>query len=450
MIFSVFILTADRAYVDKYVTAKRKSTAPLYLKVNSTDPATHQLKNGENVKYQYLSTSGNWMYVKFKEKILTTKTTGVYPSYFHYKSYIIASGKLYLALLTCFILFVITSFKFSIRKKVFLRVKRRLDDTLSEVKQAKQQLHNHKQRLNQSTDNLLHAKSSNRALVDEKSQLSNDNKRIQKAFNTVNDSLKIAAAKNKKLISINGQLSEEIGIAKQQLIEAKMVKQQLINKLKNELDEFYKKESAIKYEPTLHEMKASEKRLISQLDKQVAEGKIFGVDFKHKHYESILKGRQFEIYIATWLTKELGFEIEEWTPDKGVDQDITVKQNLNPDLIVSNHSGDMFAIECKYRGKFSVIEDVSESVRWSYMYQGCRYRDFQKEKNHPVYVALGVAGPADKPDMVAMMPIKPLISNSSGTIFPGETKKQFVITKQKIKALDEMKSTLFSQCEPVL
>jgi len=95
------------------------------------------------------------------------------------------------------------------------------------------------------------------------------------------------------------------------------------------------KEFKIVRKPTIEEMKRSYRNLKCEYEKYgaaikkaVAGVKILGYDMKDKNFENILKGREFEICIATLLTKNLGYNILEWTPGKGSISTLMLKQTV--------------------------------------------------------------------------------------------------------------------------
>lgn len=424
MMFGVFLLTADRLYVEKYLTAKRGNTASLFQKANLKSSPKYQLKNGELVKYQFLSQTGKWTYVLYKDEVLTSRTNQLYTKYIKFKSTIHSTGKIYLAFVVVFILFFITIFRVN-RSSV-----KKLTALVEEYIQKNNRLSNLNNQQQLSVTTL------DKRLIEK-----------QKILSITVDDCNSFKNKSASLINDNKKLQEKVKSLKEEINKAESIKQKVVKKLKDELDEFYIKESSPVTHPSISDMKTSEARLIAQLDKQVHEGLIFGVDFKHERYESILKGRKFEIFIATWLTKELDFEIEEWSPDKGFEQDILVKSNLNPDLIVSNSKGEKFGIECKYRSKFYKLEGIKNTVPWGYMHQGYRYKEFQEKCGYPVYVCLGTGATAENPESFSILPIKDLMNKSFPTQFANDEYKQFAVSRTNIEILDQKNSERFTVLE---
>ncbi|PTY37617.1 hypothetical protein BGP77_14085 [Saccharospirillum sp. MSK14-1] len=137
------------------------------------------------------------------------------------------------------------------------------------------------------------------------------------------------------------------------------------------------------------------------------DSKIFDINFDSSSYESIIKGRKFEIYLARNLVENRTHEILEWTPDKGFDSSIRVKSNGNPDLVVQNKNGQQFAIECKFRGThFRTIEgQQTDQVSWSSAYAAERYQAFSAERGMPVFIALGWKGLPESPKRLFLAPL---------------------------------------------
>jgi hypothetical protein len=242
--------------------------------------------------------------------------------------------------------------------------------------------------------------------------------------------LKKELARRKKEISSlslnNTQLQESVNhlSANERNLTAKIDSlhyshKQDINKLKTENNDTKKEQAErlmleVKEElntnhaATIHEMDASFKNLSSKYQKAVKDAKIMDVDLKHYNFESILKGRQFEICIAKSLTSISGFKLKEWTPDKGIGSNVFVESNLNPDLVFADRMGNEFAIECKFKGKIGSFTTVA----WSSVKQGRRYEKFQQTRNIPVWVAIGVEGNAEKPALISLVLLDDLIKAS--------------------------------------
>ncbi len=164
--------------------------------------------------------------------------------------------------------------------------------------------------------------------------------------------------------------------------------------------------------PTIEEMVDSHTALKNKYENAVEHAKIFGIDLHSSKFEKLLKGRLFEICMAEIMTKNLGFRMLEWTPDKGFDRNIKVESNKNPDLILADTNDDEFAVECKYIGMIDTYNSVENAVAWVRKYQAKRYIKFSNKRNMPVFIALGITGEPSKPDIVSVPPIEPIIDFS--------------------------------------
>lgn len=208
---------------------------------------------------------------------------------------------------------------------------------------------------------------------------------------------------------------------KRELLQEQRTKD-ILNEFKAKITfEFEKERKA-----TVDEMRASHAELQSLYDKAVRDAKVFDVDLKDVNFESLLKGRLFEICIAEMLTKVSNFKLLEWTPDKGFGKKIFVASNLNPDFVVANSEGKKFSIECKYRGMFRKINRMSEAVSWSKVKQSDRYLQFSKDRNIPVWVALGIGGDAASPHLISIAPLKEITASSENAFDDKVCSRQFL------------------------
>ncbi len=120
-------------------------------------------------------------------------------------------------------------------------------------------------------------------------------------------------------------------------------------------------------------------------------------DFK----ESEEKGRKFEEYVVLKLNKKY-FSVKEWRSDKYV-KGVYAESNVYPDMeIAFSHKDiqEMFAIECKWRKSF-----YKNGLEWANEKQLETYQKFQKDKNMPVFIALGVGGESDAPEKLFIVPL---------------------------------------------
>jgi len=118
------------------------------------------------------------------------------------------------------------------------------------------------------------------------------------------------------------------------------------------------------------------------------------------------KGTHFERHIISFFSKE-HYELIEWRSDKEAYGKRYPLSNQWPDLEMQEiASGKRFAIECKFRS------GISEEFKWARSSkQFENYREYQRMKGFPVYVAIGIGGAAYKPKSIFMVPLDHLPSH---------------------------------------
>ncbi len=124
------------------------------------------------------------------------------------------------------------------------------------------------------------------------------------------------------------------------------------------------------------------------------------------------KGDDFEKFIIKKFNKNY-FTIKQWAGDKYV-EGVYSEKTLQPDIVVEFNMGNYskkVAIECKYRSQLNKGE-----VQFSYDEQLNRYKQFEKDENTDVYIALGIGGKASNPVNLYLIPLnslsKPSLSES--------------------------------------
>lgn len=116
-------------------------------------------------------------------------------------------------------------------------------------------------------------------------------------------------------------------------------------------------------------------------------------------------GLEFEKYSLA-LFPESEWDIVDISKDQIGKTKRKIESQKNPDMILRNiQSGKSFIIECKYRSKFRK-GIKSEVVKWAEDYQMKNYALFQKEKNLPFYVILGIEGVPSSPKQLFLIPFK--------------------------------------------
>lgn len=121
--------------------------------------------------------------------------------------------------------------------------------------------------------------------------------------------------------------------------------------------------------------------------------------------ESEEKGRAFEEYVVSHFNKKY-FTLKEWRGDKYYKGNYA-ESNRYPDMEYEfSLDGKIiipFAVECKWRSKFK-----NEQIQWATEEQADIYRKFEKEKEMPVFVVIGVGGSPSDPERVYAVPLKAL------------------------------------------
>ncbi|WP_342304394.1 hypothetical protein [Methanolobus sp. ZRKC5] len=120
-----------------------------------------------------------------------------------------------------------------------------------------------------------------------------------------------------------------------------------------------------------------------------------------KNEENIKKGDDFEKFVVN-LFPENKFTIVEWTTDSMRKHNRYVEADTRPDLLIRhNLSGDEFYIECKYRSYA-----FENKITWTNKEQLKRYQDFDREREAPVFVLIGLGGSPEKPDNLYWIPLE--------------------------------------------
>ncbi len=119
------------------------------------------------------------------------------------------------------------------------------------------------------------------------------------------------------------------------------------------------------------------------------------------------KGRAFEEYVVSHFNKKY-FTLKEWRGDKYYEGNYA-ESNRYPDMEYEFSLGDKvvpFAVECKWRSKFK-----NKQITWATEEQADIYRKFEKEKDMPVFVVIGVGGTPSDPEQVYAVPLRVLKLN---------------------------------------
>ena len=125
------------------------------------------------------------------------------------------------------------------------------------------------------------------------------------------------------------------------------------------------------------------------------------------HQVSENKGHDFENYVVERFNPP--FNLLEWRGDK-YHEGHYAKSNMLPDLEVvleTKYRKIIFAVECKWRSEF-----YNGNVEWCKDYQLKNYRDYEHERNNPVFVLLGIGGEPCNPTRVYIIPLCDIYSTS--------------------------------------
>ena len=147
------------------------------------------------------------------------------------------------------------------------------------------------------------------------------------------------------------------------------------------------------------------KEVIKDVEKQLAESDMESetelIDFRKK------QGDDFEKFIVQKFDKKY-YKLKEWAGDKyinGVYAETTQQPDLKLEL---KADGELhpFSVECKWKqtSKASGVIFCSED-------QFKRYKAFEKEKEIPVFIALGIGGKGTSPEQLHIVPLRFLDSN---------------------------------------
>ena len=119
------------------------------------------------------------------------------------------------------------------------------------------------------------------------------------------------------------------------------------------------------------------------------------------------KGDDFEKFIVQKFNNKY-FRVKEWAGDKYVNG-IYADTTLQPDLLMEFKLRNKiynFSVECKWRqGLYNGGIEIAKKE------QLFRYQEYEKNKNIPVFIAVGIGGKANSPEKLYIIPLK-LIKNN--------------------------------------
>ena len=145
--------------------------------------------------------------------------------------------------------------------------------------------------------------------------------------------------------------------------------------------------------------------IIVDVEKQISELKTDSeteiIDVKKKN------GDDFEKFIVQKFDKKY-FRIKEWAGDKYVNG-VYAETTPQPDILLEFHhkkDSAKFWVECKWRQNSN-----TKSIQFASEKQFERYKNYQKERNIPVFVAIGLGGKASSPEQLFIVPLSELKYN---------------------------------------
>lgn len=122
-------------------------------------------------------------------------------------------------------------------------------------------------------------------------------------------------------------------------------------------------------------------------------------------------GDDFEKFVVQKFDKKY-FTIKEWAGDKYVNG-VYAQTTLQPDILFEfkfkNQTVEL-SVECKWRSKY-----YPKGIEFASLNQFKRYQDFERSRNIPVFIAIGVGGKGKRPEQFYIIPLKSIESNFIST-----------------------------------
>jgi len=118
-------------------------------------------------------------------------------------------------------------------------------------------------------------------------------------------------------------------------------------------------------------------------------------------------GDDFEKYIVQKFSKKF-FRIKEWAGDKYI-KGVYAETTPQPDLLIEfnlKNETTTFSVECKWRQNL-----YKGGVQFAKEEQFIRYQNFEKDRQIPVFLAIGLGGKASSPEKLFIIPLREITSN---------------------------------------
>lgn len=184
--------------------------------------------------------------------------------------------------------------------------------------------------------------------------------------------------------------------------------------LEKEFIESVRRELEIKYQGKFEQMQSAALSLQNEYKKKCHDAKLLGIDLEDsKNLANLIKGRLFEVYAAKFWDSDININIVDWTPDKGFHENIYIQSNGNPDFLLETNKNGLsrIAVECKYRTSTFKLHSKT-LVKLESQKKHLRYDEYSQKNNIPVFILIGLAGKADKPESIYLVPNQKLIDSS--------------------------------------
>jgi hypothetical protein len=118
-------------------------------------------------------------------------------------------------------------------------------------------------------------------------------------------------------------------------------------------------------------------------------------------------GDDFEKFVIQKFAKK-NYKIKEWAGDKYING-IYAETTLHPDFLVEfnfNNKSAEFFVECKWRHNY-----YKRGVEFATPGQFKRYKNFEKQREIPVFIAIGIGGKGNNPEKIYILPLNKVKSN---------------------------------------
>lgn len=118
-------------------------------------------------------------------------------------------------------------------------------------------------------------------------------------------------------------------------------------------------------------------------------------------------GDDFEKFVVQKFDKKY-FSIKEWAGDKYINGSYA-KTTSQPDVLLEfklRQKISELSIECKWRKNY-----YKNGVEFAKKEQFERYKAFQKERNIPVFIAIGIGGKGTEPEQLYIIPLQEITTN---------------------------------------